>query len=233
MKKKGFIVHDTYYEQILLLSMEERGALWTAMFEYHRDGKLPDNFSPLLTMAFVGIKQAMDQDRIQYEKRCDASRANGKKGGRPKKEKMEKPKKADMDMDMDMDIDMDIDMGMDMEKDMDGGFPISEEISDVSDGASRVLSEQDKQDLKKLGLPDGYLLGERVERASAYARERNRAVMDVLLDWWRADERNIKKGERARAQEDPDGHTPKSYDLDEFFEAAVRRGLRELPPNGM
>ena len=49
------------------------------------------------------------------------------------------------------------------------------------------------------------------------------AVMDVLLDWWNADKRHKRKRESSRAEEE---HTPKSYDPDEFFEAALQRGFR-------
>ena len=88
-----------------------------------------------------------------------------------------------------------------------------------------------------MGMPDGYLLGERIERAYSYAKERNMRVFDILLSWWLADERNAKgKGKAGRPRRPlhahaPDPHdVPKSYDLDEFFEAALKRGLRELPP---
>ena len=247
-EKKSFVLYDNYFNQISFLDMEQRGELLTAIFELRNYGESKIQLNPVTQVVFSFIKDGLERDMEAYKRRCEANRENGKKGGRPSKKASDfdtqKPKKADNDNDNgndnENDIDNDIDNGNGNGNGNDGGFPISEAISDrisdsVSDGASRALSEQDKKDLKHLGLPDGYLLGERVERASAYARERNMAVMDVLLDWWRADERRCKarERERMRAQEDPDGHTPNSYDLDEFFEAAVRRGLRELPPNGI
>ena len=236
-KKKGFIVHENFYEQVQLLSTEECGRLFLAMFEYHKSGTVPKGLSPLLTMAFIGIRQAMDQDYITYERRCDANRENGKKGGRPPKKvsasKTQKPKKPDNDNDngndIDIDIDNDIDIGngngigndMDIEGYGDGGAP----LPSVSDGSAGVrhLSEAEKKDLISFGVPAAYVK-EREARAEEYGALHGKSVFDVLLSWWRED-----RGVNRKPRREADGvrEIPKSYDLDEFFEAAIRRGLRE------
>ena len=218
-KKKGFIIHENYYEQVRMLSHEERGRLFLALFEYHREGRLPEDFSPLLSMAFVGFRQAMDQDRIAYERRCEVNRVNGKKGGRGKKENQTQTKKADMDMGMDMEMGMG--MGMDMGMDM--GM---EEIF-VSDGSAgiRRLSEEEKEELIFLGVPAAYI-EERAERATAYGAIHGKKPSDVLLAWWRGDEKR-KSRHKPKSPVEPLS-TPKSYDLDEFFEAALQRGLQDL-----
>ena len=162
-RKKGFIVHENFYEQLSLLSHEECGRLFLALFEYHKTNQKPSGFSPLMEAVFICFRQAMDQDRITYEATCQRNKTNGKKGGRPKKETSpQKPKKPDMDMEMgiEMDIDMDMGMAMDMAMDMDMEMEKTSESSDFSaprpscsaDG-SAALSEQEKEKLKKSGIP--------------------------------------------------------------------------------
>ena len=240
--KKSFVLYDSYFNQIQFLTMEQRGELLTAILEYRIFGEITTQLSQITQVVFSFIKDTLERDKEAYKRRCDANRENGKKGGRPSKKaslfKTQKPKKADNDNDNgidnendnDIDIDIDIDIGIGIGNGIgngngnDAGFaPLSPSPS-LSDGASRALSEQDKRDLIYLGLPEGYLLGERVARATIYAKENGMAVMDVLLDWWNADKRQGRKRESSRAEEE---HTPKSSDTDEFFEAALRRGLEE------
>ena len=160
-RKKGFIVHEKFYEQLSLLSHEECGRLFLALFEYHKTNQKPSGFSPLMEAVFICFRQAMDQDRITYEATCQRNKTNGKKGGRPKKETSpQKPKKPDMDMDMEMgmgiEMDIDIDMGMDMDMEMEN-TPESSDFSaprpSCSADGSAVLSEQEKEKLKKSGIP--------------------------------------------------------------------------------
>ncbi|MBR2353127.1 MAG: hypothetical protein IKA76_01315 [Clostridia bacterium] len=89
----------------------------------------------------------------------------------------------------------------------------------------RRLSEQEKEDLISFGIPSGYI-EERRSRAEEYGREHGQSPMDVLLSWWREDEKRERRKPRASPEEKRE--IPKSYDLDEFFEAAIRRGLCDL-----
>ena len=230
-RKKGFIVHENFYEQLSLLSHEECGRLFLALFEYHKTNQKPSGFSPLMEAVFICFRQAMDQDRITYEATCQRNKTNGKKGGRPKKETSpQKPKKPDMDMEMGIDIDMDIDidMGMDMDMEMEN-TPESSDSSaprpSCSADGSAALSEQEKEYLIDLGLSRDYI-EEREERLLAYAQSHARDPCELFLKWWEQDQRNKEKRKKNATEEAE--HTPKSYDLDEFFEAAVRRGLREM-----
>ncbi len=107
VKKNSFILYQSYYNQLELLSMEERGILITAIFEYTMDGRITQKLPPMVAMAFSSIKVALDRDVKAYEKQCQRNSENGKKGGRPKKQPLlseterfsEKAKKADNDND--------------------------------------------------------------------------------------------------------------------------------------
>ena len=77
-------MYTNYKEQFSLLSEIDRGILIMGLFEYVENGVLPElNGMPL--MAFSFIKSQLDRDSEKYKTRAERSRANGKKGGRPRK----------------------------------------------------------------------------------------------------------------------------------------------------
>lgn len=83
--KESFVLYTEYAKHIGLLSMKQRGALFTAIMSYQMGESLPD-MDGATAMAFSFIQKKMDEDNAKYEeltkKRSDA----GKKGGRPKAE---------------------------------------------------------------------------------------------------------------------------------------------------
>ncbi len=82
----GIVIYNEYLEHISLLSMEERGALLTAILEYGNkgEGEISVKLTPCCAMAFSFIRNKIDNDAEKYRDRCLANRENGKKGGRPK-----------------------------------------------------------------------------------------------------------------------------------------------------
>lgn len=129
MMKSSFVMYTEYAEQIELLSMEQRGLLFTAIMAYAAGNDMPE-MDAVTTMAFSFIRSRMDADNEKYRKTCEARREAGKKGGRPKsdqknhdeaektedlEEKQKKSKKANgffekqnnPDIDNDIDIDND------------------------------------------------------------------------------------------------------------------------------
>lgn len=116
VRKPSFLVYYDNEVIVLRLPDEEAGKLFKSLFPYGREEIRPDfEASPALAMAFDILSMAIDRDKKKYITRCEANRENGRKGGRPKKnrtdieetEKSErifsKPKKADKDRDKDMD----------------------------------------------------------------------------------------------------------------------------------
>ena len=57
-----------------------------AMIDYSEFGKHPE-LDDITNMAFSFISMQMDRDSEAYKDKCNINRENGKKGGRPKKEK--------------------------------------------------------------------------------------------------------------------------------------------------
>lgn len=95
--KCSFVLYTEYLEHIALLTMEQRGLLFTAILTYVA-GYDPPVMDGTTQMAFSFIRSRLDRDGAAYadkiKKRSDA----GKQGGRPKanesNEKQKKTKKA-------------------------------------------------------------------------------------------------------------------------------------------
>ena len=117
-EKKSFILYNDYQDIINDLSDADAAALFRALFAY-ANGDDIEELSPVAKVSFAFFKKQIDRDEEKYAKRCEKNKANGKKGGRPKKDETEenqeepkkterfseKPKKADNDNDNDNDND--------------------------------------------------------------------------------------------------------------------------------
>lgn len=126
IKKPSFLVYYDNEVIILRLRDDEAGRLFKSLFPYGRDEIKPDfDKSPALAMAFDILSMAIDRDKEKYQNTCEQNRENGRKGGRPKKNRTDKaetekterlflkPKKADKDKDKDKDRDKDRDKDKD------------------------------------------------------------------------------------------------------------------------
>ena len=232
-KQTSFILYHDFEPMLQLLSMEQRGMLITAIFDYSVRGMKTEDLPDVVNMAFCCIQRALERDAIAYEEKCRINAENGKKGGRPRKNSLisktegffEKAKKAYSDTDSDNDNDTDIDSdsdsdhvngsgnGSEREKNRHGSAP--------THGSAAPLTEYEKQELKDLGVPLDYI-SPRQSRALSYAQASGKKVTDVILSWWREDQR--KKA--------PPKSENKSYDIDDFFQAALTRSNRNLAGAG-
>lgn len=127
--KKSFMLYLDYKQHLELLTDEDRGKLLLAIFDYAEDKTEPTTLSGSAAMAFSFIRAQMDRDDQKYEEICERNRANGSKGGRPKKangtdENQEEPKKTERfsikpkkpDTETDTETDTDTDTETDTEK---------------------------------------------------------------------------------------------------------------------
>ena len=84
--RPSFLIYKSFYKPIKNLSNEDKGKLFTAIFEHQTqdfDGS-EQVIEPQIEMAFEFFKNQFELDNKKWEKRVEAQRANGKKGGRPK-----------------------------------------------------------------------------------------------------------------------------------------------------
>lgn len=98
--KNSFVLYVEYLQNIELLSMEQRGELFTAIMHY-ASGKEVEDLDGMVMMAFSFIRSQMDRDNEKYQDKLEKRREAGKKGGRPAKakafsEKQTKAKKANV-----------------------------------------------------------------------------------------------------------------------------------------
>ena len=95
--KNSFVIYTDYMEQVELLTMEQRGILFTSIMAYESEKELPD-MDGMTKMAFSFIKATMDRDMEKYRQTVEKRKEAGKLGGRPKadgySEKQSKAKKA-------------------------------------------------------------------------------------------------------------------------------------------
>ena len=87
--KSSFILYTNYHEILKDLSDEDAGILFKAILEYKALGEIGELPSHL-NLAFKFIKNQFDLDDKKYKEFAEKQKANGLKGGRPKKE--ENPK---------------------------------------------------------------------------------------------------------------------------------------------
>jgi len=123
--KQSFIFYTDWYEILQVLSYEQLGKLLMGILEYQRDGTIFDFGEDKNVKCFFDYLMIFfKKDKEKYDNICKRNVENGKKGGRPKKEKennenpkkpntkiindSKKPKKADNDIDNDNDTDNDI-----------------------------------------------------------------------------------------------------------------------------
>ena len=87
----SFILYTSYYALIEGLTDEQLGQLTRAIFLYARDGETI-SLEPVVRMAFGFIVDDMKRNKAKYEEKVERWRANGKKGGRPRKNQEDKQK---------------------------------------------------------------------------------------------------------------------------------------------
>lgn len=86
MEKESFVFYRSFYEAICELPRDVQGEIYTAIMEYGLNGRETECLKPIARSIFMLIKPQIEANRQRYE--------NGKKGGRPRKEKTD-PKPND------------------------------------------------------------------------------------------------------------------------------------------
>ena len=112
-QKETFVFYINWINYIELLEPNEIKDLISIICDYVKNLKEPKktNLSDRLLMTWMFIKNQLDKDKAKYDKRCETSKINGKKGGRPKtRNNLKKPKKPDNDNEYDNEYEHDNDI---------------------------------------------------------------------------------------------------------------------------
>lgn len=78
---RGFVMLQSYYEALEKLPDEQRAEMYDAIMRYVFDDEEPSDLSPVLRGYFILLRPNIDASIKKYA----AQRANGSKGGRPRK----------------------------------------------------------------------------------------------------------------------------------------------------
>ena len=93
-RQNSFMFYLDQFDRFSYLSDEECGQMINAIIAYAKTGEAKEFADRSMRIIFDEFKKELDMDAEKYEQKCEANRENGKKGGRPKKEKeTEEPKK--------------------------------------------------------------------------------------------------------------------------------------------
>jgi len=84
--KKSFIAYVNWKSTFDALPNEQAGELIKHIFAYVNDEN-PTTEDVLINAVFANIKDTLKRDLDKYKSQVDINRANGAKGGRPKKPK--------------------------------------------------------------------------------------------------------------------------------------------------
>lgn len=107
-KKTTYVFHTEWMQYIDILDEHDTKELLSIIREYVENLKKPKepNLSDRLLMTWLFIKTQLDKDKTRYDKRCETSKINGKKGGRPKNlNNLKNPEKHDNEYEHDYDSD--------------------------------------------------------------------------------------------------------------------------------
>lgn len=88
-KVNSFVLYTEQWPAISLLNAVQRAALLQAIFSLH--GACAEPAMDDMTKAiFLLMKPRFEENKERYAAKCEANKANGKKGGRPKKQETER-----------------------------------------------------------------------------------------------------------------------------------------------
>ena len=254
-EKESFVMNLRYREQLRMLSSSDCGRLLWAIYD-HEAGEEPNlrGMSPPALMLFSVICQQLDYNREEYRERCRQNMENGKKGGRPRKkqgdplsEPTEKTKKTERfsKKPKKPDYEYECGNGYDSEYEFDSVFGLGEECAcaqeEVAPLSRHRLGEQERVELLEKGIDEAYI-DSRLSRAEEHAAASGQPIGEVLIAWWSSDRHTppwngdakprAGSGKRGRADPPCDtravGELGRSFDADDFFNAALNRSLREM-----
>ena len=169
----SFVLYTEYQKHIKRLTLEQRGQLLTAIFEYASGEDLTE-MDAVTEMAFSFIQSDIDKNAEKYQQTVEARREAGKKGGRPRKTTAsdEKQKKQ-----------MVFEETKEKQKN-----PVYEDV-DVNED---VLKEKDKKEKTKRFTPPTRQEVEEYIRSQGYQVDANRFVDFYTAKGWMVGKNKMK-----------------------------------------
>ena len=91
-KKTSFVLPTDLLDDLEEFSDDEVGKIFRAILIYTNEAEEPEFDDRAMKVVFRHIKKYIDSANENYDKKVQANRVNGAKGGRPKKDAEENPK---------------------------------------------------------------------------------------------------------------------------------------------
>ena len=95
VRKDSFVIHTDSLSVFQMMTLEQRGALFTAVAAFHRGSneELEEMLrDPVVGVAFLSMKERFIRDAKEYANRCEANRKNARAGGLKRAENMKSEK---------------------------------------------------------------------------------------------------------------------------------------------
>lgn len=83
MANNSFVLYKDFEETINILTDEQAGRIFKAIFEYERTGEIPE-LDQILKVTFIPIKQSLDRNGNKWAEECNRRKEAGKLGGEAK-----------------------------------------------------------------------------------------------------------------------------------------------------
>ena len=102
-EKTSFLIYKDIFDEVQLLTIEQRGLLFTALFEYAISRNELQTNDLALKIIFSTMRKAIDRDTKNYERKCQVNRDNRNKGSTNVDDRQQSSTTAtDKDMENDM-----------------------------------------------------------------------------------------------------------------------------------
>ena len=114
----AFLMMKQWGAQLALLSIEQRGILLTAIYDYQCGGKEFETDDPMLQMMWATVKQGFDYNNKKYEEMCRKNKENIQKRWQNTTvydRTVSYTKHTDIDIDKEKDIDIETDNDIEIE----------------------------------------------------------------------------------------------------------------------
>lgn len=129
-EKKSFLIYLDNQKQVNMLTDEQAGRLFKALFEFAKNGTETDFDDGMMTMIFSFMADSITRDTAKYNAKCEKNREIAiEREARRRAERERQAKETEhervrsytngTDIDKDIDIDNDIDKDKDKEKEID------------------------------------------------------------------------------------------------------------------
>ncbi len=239
--KKSFVLYCDQREPVELLSNEQAGALFKALYALAATGTDTALEDGMTRMCYAFIASQMKRDNGKYEEKCRRLSANARKKGADAEASVKElddgtqesaqestqaeaiaPKTAESSK---------LPTACSASKEAIPAAPASDlpEAMTVHSAkeASPVLDDEARERLLAKGLPAAYI-DERAGRAAFYAHAHGENACNVLLEWWRTDRARAPwNGSQTNAPPAPIEKLMSSFDTDDFFAAALRHSFQD------